>query len=257
MLDGAKHRGEPEAGPFANLFGREKRVEDLRLHVIGNPGPVIIDFEDHGFLIRVVPRPHDEDAAAVGRQHGLFGVDDQVEQDLLDLMAVGEYLRQAGGERVDDGDVGDALLVGAQGQRFADHEIHVDHRARRLALAGEGQQVPHDPRRALRFAEDRLEPAADRVLERGALRQAFGPAQNGRERVVQLVRDARDRLAERGHLLGLEQLVKDVAGLIVELLALADVADERFDADRRIPGRRIRARRDLDPHGAVVGAPEP
>ena len=37
-----------------------------------------------------------------------------------------------------------------------------------------------------------------------ALRQALGPGEDRRERVVQLVRDARDRLAERGHLLGLQ-----------------------------------------------------
>ena len=42
------------------------------------------------------------DAAAVGGQHRLLGVDDQVEQHLLHLVAVGEDLRQAGGERVDD-----------------------------------------------------------------------------------------------------------------------------------------------------------
>ena len=66
-----------------------------------------------------MPRAHDEDAAAVGRQHRLLGVDDQVQQHLLDLVAVGEDLRQAGGERVDHRDVGDALFVGAQRERFA------------------------------------------------------------------------------------------------------------------------------------------
>ena len=56
----------------------------------------------------------------------------------------------------------DALLVGAQRQRFAHDLIHVHHRARRLALARERQQVADDARGALRFAENRLEPAADR-----------------------------------------------------------------------------------------------
>ena len=50
------------------------------------------------------------------------------------------------------------------------------------------------------------------------------------------MRDARDRLAQRRHLLGLQQLVIDIARLVVQLLALADVADER-----------------LHPHAAVGG----
>ena len=42
--------------------------------------------------------------------------------------------------------------------------------------------------------------------------------------------DAGDRLPERRHLLGLQQLMMDVAGLVVELLALADVAHDGLDA---------------------------
>ena len=199
------------------------------------------------FLFGVVPRADDQDAAAVGRQHRLLGVDDQVQQHLLHLVAVGEHLRQAGGERVDDRDVRDALLVGAQRERLAHDLVHVHHRARRLPLAREGQQVADDARGALGFAEDRLEAAADRLVERRALRQALGPAEDRRERVVQLVRDAGDRLAERRHLLRLQELVIDVARLVVELLALADVADERLDAQRAVVARRIGARRQLDP----------
>ena len=64
-----------------------------------------------------MPGADDEGAAAVGAEHGLLGVDDEVEQDLLDLMGVGEHLGQTGGERFDRLDVRDALLVGAQGER--------------------------------------------------------------------------------------------------------------------------------------------
>ena len=82
--------------------------------------------------------------------------------------------------------------------------------------------------------EDGLEAAADRLVERLRCDEPLGPAEDRRERVVQLVRDAGDRLAERRHLLGLQQLVIDVARLVVELLALADVAHERFDAERAV-----------------------
>ena len=88
--------------------------------------------------------------------------------------------------------------------------------------------------------EDRFEAAAHRFVERRALRQPLGPAEDRRQRVVQLVGDAGDRLPERGHLLGLQQLVIDVARFVVQLLALADVAHQRFDAQRldRRPARR-------------------
>ena len=54
------------------------------------------------------------------------------------------------------------------------------------------------------------------------------------------MRDAGDRLAERGELLRLQQLMIEIARLILEALALADVAHQRFDAKRR---RRTRPRR--------------
>ena len=245
---------EAQSRSFAHFFDGEKGIEDLRLHLVGNPRAIVVDLEHDRFLIRVVPRPQHEDAAAVRLQHRLLRVDDQVEQDLLHLMSVGEDLRQAGGERVDHRHVADPLLVRAQGERFADHLIDVHHRPGRLALPRERQQVADDARGAFRFAEDRVEPAADRRFEGRPLREPLGPTQDRGQRVVELVRDAGDRLAERGHLLGLQELVIDVARFVVQFLALADVADQRFDADGAVFGRRVGARRDLDPDGAVVGA---
>ena len=169
-------------------------------------------------------------------------------------MAVGEDLRQTRRQRFDDCDVRHALLVRSQGQRLADHLIQVDHRARRLALAREGQQVADDARGAFGFGKDRFEAAAERRVEPGSIRQPLGPAEDGRERVVQFVRDAGNRLAERRHLFGLQQLVIEVAGFVIELLALADVPHQRFDAHHPVALRRVRPRRELDPDGVAVGA---
>ena len=179
-------------------------------------------------LVGVVPGADDERAAAVGGEHRLLGVDDEVEQDLLELVRVGEHLRQAGGKRGQHGDVRDALFVGAQRERLADDVIEIDHRARGVTLAREGEEVAHDAGRALRLAEDDVQAAPRRIVHL-ALRQPLGPREDRRERVVQLVGDAGDRLAERGHLLGLQQLVIEVARLVVELLPVADVAHQRFD----------------------------
>ena len=244
---------QPEAGALADILRGEERIEDLRLHVFRHARPIVGDLEHDRVAIEVVPGADDERAAAVRADHGLLGVDDQVEQHLLNLMRIGERLRQAGGERLDGRDVVDALLVRAQRQRFANHLIEVDHRARRVALAREGQQVADDLGGALRLAEDGLEAAA-RVVVGGPLRQTLGPGEDGRERVVELVRDAGDRLTERRELLGLEQLVVEVAGLIFETLTVADVAHERLDA--QAVAHRLRVRGDFDPHRGLVGAPQ-
>ena len=136
-----------------------------------------------------------------------------------------------------------ALFVRAQRERLADDLVQVDHRARGVALARERQQVADDLRGALRLAQDGLE-AALRLLVDRSLREPLGPGQDRRERVVQLVRDAGDRLAERGELFRLQQLVIQIARLILEPLALADVAHQRLDAGRR---RRRAARRAPSP----------
>ena len=113
--------------------------------------------------------------------------------------------------------------------------------------------------RAARSASPRIvsRPCAD-LVEPACLRDSRSAQHQDRgERVVQLVRDARNRLSERRHLLGLQELLVEVARLVVELLALADVAQERVDAqDVRGRGRAARCAGHLDPDGAAVGAPE-
>ena len=88
-----------------------------------------------------------------------------------------------------------------------------------------------------------------RLLVDLALREALGPGQDRRQRIVQLVGDAGDGLPERGELFGLQQLVIEIARLILEPLALADVAHQRFDAERRAVGV-LGVRGHLDPHRA-------
>ena len=76
-----------------------------------NARPVIGQFEEDDVALHLVPRARDERAAAVRRDHRLFRVDDQVEDHLLQLMRIGEHLRNAGGERVDDHHVREMLFM--------------------------------------------------------------------------------------------------------------------------------------------------
>ena len=91
--------GEAEAGPFADFLRREERVEDLRLRVAWNARSIVGDFENGGIAVAVVTGANDQRAASIRGEHRLFGVDQQVEQHLLDLMRVRKDLRNAGRER--------------------------------------------------------------------------------------------------------------------------------------------------------------
>ena len=133
----------------------------------GMPGPSSLHLEDDGVALGVVPRSQNQRAAAVRVEHRLLGVDDEVEQHLLNLMRIGEDRRQAGGERLENHDVGRALLVGAKRQRLAHDLVQIDRRARRVPLARERLQVADDARGALGGVVDGVEIAARLLVERG------------------------------------------------------------------------------------------
>ena len=221
-----------------------------RLHLLRDAGPVVVDLENHGVTIGVVPGADDERAAAVRAEHGLLRVDDQVQQHLLNLVRIRKHFRQSRGERLENVDVADALFVRAKRQRLANHLIQVHHRARGVTLAGEGQQIADDLGRALRLTQDRFEAALGLIVDR-SLREPLGPRQDRGERIVELVGDAGDRLPQRRQLLRLQQLMIQIARLILEPLALADVAHQRLDADA--VGRRFRVCRDFHPDRRTVG----
>ena len=188
LRDGVRDR-QPQTRTRADLLRREKRVENLALDIRGHARAVVAHLERHGVVPGVVPCADSERAAVVGGAHGLLGVDDQVQQHLLDLMGVGEDLRQGRGQRGHDLDIGGLLLVSAEREGFGDHLVDVDHRARRLPLPRERQQVADDPGRTVRFAENDVHASPGLVIQR-FLGQALRPAQDRGERVVQLMRDA-------------------------------------------------------------------
>ncbi len=153
----------------------------------------------------------------------------------------------------------DALLVGAEREGFAHHLVEVHHRARGLALPGKRQQVADDAGGAFGFAEDDLEPALGLVVEPGR-----SASRSAHDRIVAsglFSSCATPEMVwpERGHLLGLQQLVAAVARLIVALLALAHVANQRLDPQGRrvcrLHGIRVGIRRgggDFDPDRRAV-----
>ena len=254
LNDGVRDR-QSESGALADVLRREEGIEDLVLDVRRHARPVIADLQHDRVLFAVMPRPQHQRAAPIGRQHGLLSVDHKVQQHLLNLMRVGEDRWQPRRQCRDDIDVGQALLVGTQRQRLADDLVQIDHRARGLALSREREQISHDPGGTLRLTEDDVDASPGRLVE-VPLGQTLGPAEDGGERVVQFVRDTGDGLAESGHLFRLQQLLIEVAGLVVQPTALADVAHEDFDVGGPAAARRRRMSRHFHPNQIAVEPPQ-
>ena len=56
---------QPEPGTLADFLGREERIEDLRLQLLWDPRPIVVDLETTDLALHVVPGADDEHAAVV------------------------------------------------------------------------------------------------------------------------------------------------------------------------------------------------
>src|SRR6185369_14345761 len=82
--DGLADR-EAEAGSLPRRLGREERIEDLGLSPFLDPRAGIFDLHHDGFLQPFLPRSNGQRPAA---GHRVNGVDEQIDEDLLELVPV-------------------------------------------------------------------------------------------------------------------------------------------------------------------------
>ena len=102
VLANDAHNGiEAEAGPFANLFGGEKGVEDAGLNFGGNAGTIIFNFDDG--IVEFARRVDSEFAFAI---HGVDGIVNEVGPDLIEFATIATDARQVGSVFADNGDAG-------------------------------------------------------------------------------------------------------------------------------------------------------
>ena len=143
-----------------------------------------------------------------GRQaaHRLHGVGDEIEQHLLQLVAVAEDHDGRRVERLLELDAVQLQLVDDEQRGARGHVVQVHRRLLGHALPGEGEQVADDPTGPLRLIVDDAQMLPRKIGMQLALEQQLGQAGDGGERVVELVRHARDQLADRGHLVVLDEL---------------------------------------------------
>ena len=178
--------------------------------------------------------------AAVG--HGVARVDRKVEHCDLELGRVGHHRHHRLVER--------ELLVDPRSKHVAQQRPHaLDQRCdqRRAHLEpldpAEREQLSGQPRAALGGGE-RIFGIALELRVVGALGDDVEPADDDRQQIVEVVRDAAGELAQRLHLLALAELllrgleVGDVARFEQQIEDRAVLAADRLDRDVEVGGRR-------------------
>src|SRR2546422_3250333 len=86
-LDDANGQTQAEAGARARGLRREERIEDSAQVLGRNAGAVVLDLHEHVGSPR--HGSHGQRAVAARRLHGVNGVAEQVEEDLLKLVEIG------------------------------------------------------------------------------------------------------------------------------------------------------------------------
>ena len=204
LLGEAEHHRQPEPGALARLLRGEERLEDPCEHLGRHAGAGVRHGQHHvvagrhlGVPARVVLVQHlvgnlDRQPAAAG--HGVAGVQGEVQQRALDLRRVGHGGPQA--RRVHDADL-DVLAQRPlqQVRHVGQQRGEVDRHGRERLLARERQQLLGQRGAALGRPDRPIEPR-----QHGAVRLQHGVghfqiAQDDRQQVVEVVRDAAGQLA--------------------------------------------------------------
>jgi len=100
---------EAEAGAFPNRLGRKERIEKAAL-VFSRDARAII-FEQNPDRSGFDLGPDRQTSASIRREHGLFRIDDQVEEDLCSLMRIAHRQRQIRFRRKPQLDVADLHFI--------------------------------------------------------------------------------------------------------------------------------------------------
>ncbi len=140
LLHDSVHNRKTQAGANTRGFGGEKWIENTGDNFGRNPGAVVGNLDADA----VARQPPGAKAdlprlafLAAPLQDRLLGIDDQIENHLLELGGVREGLRQAGIEHEFNGDVFELQFVGPQSQSPVDDFIQIHGAALRLGFPGE------------------------------------------------------------------------------------------------------------------------
>src|SRR6266850_2033296 len=201
--DSKGHR-QAESRSLAGRLRCEERLKDASLNGPGDAGSVVFDRELDE-IVALGDRLHVDPPAAAGL-HGLFGVEDEIHQDLLDLVGAAMNERQVLRNRGFERDLVEAQLVMEDRPGILDHLVERDGFGLQVLLSREFQQIVNDRAAPLRFFLEDREGSEERIVGGERTRCELDHALDSGERVLHLVGDPRAELAEGRHFLRLDQL---------------------------------------------------
>ena len=139
-------------------------------------------------------------------------------------------------------------IVGPKLQRLLQDGIHPHRFALRRHLPRKAQKILNDHPRALRFLQDHAQFFLGLVGNRRILEQQIGETHNRGQRIVHLVRDAGNELAQRRHFFRVHQFGLQVGGIgdvrhhHDNAVDVALFVPHGAQADRKMPGRAVAAK---------------
>ena len=254
LLDGAVDGGKAEAAALARRLGGEERLEEPRARLVVHADAGVADRQHHvgpglhahvlaGRLVQIDIGGLDHQLAAA--RHGVARIGRQVDDHLLHLRRVGFDAPDAGQSSAGSARYCCPSRRRSIGSIVGDDVVEVEHARLRGRAAAERQQVPRQRGGALAGIDDLVHEAAHRDSPSGISERSSSayPGDDG-QHVVEVAGDAAGQPSDRVHFLR-------VGRLLLELQALADIAEDQDGALRPRPSRRAPARRCARPATSV------
>ena len=124
LLDDSVGNGEAQARSATDFLGREERVEDPRQHFSRNAVPAVADCRDHPSALAVRPYADENACRPIAGARGMFGVDEDVEESLVQQQRITADWRQIARVFSDDLDRLLSQRSPAARQRSRDDPFH-------------------------------------------------------------------------------------------------------------------------------------
>ena len=253
LLHDAVHGCEPESGAVTDGLRREERIEDapLRLGIHSHSGVPDDDGREPIRRRRGARRGRSRGGGEDGRlerertavRHRIARIDDEIQNDLLQLSAVGEHHAGRGVAAIHEGDLGSNQP--AQHRFGAAHDV-VDldrHRLQHLTPA-EGEELAGERGPPVRGTPDLADVAREVGVVVRLREDQLAVADDDGEQIVEVVRHPAGEPPDGLHALRLPQF-------LFQAYARGDVARHGERGAAPLIGERNRDRFDFDEAGAI------
>ena len=202
LHDAETHR-QPDTGAHPCGLGREIRLEHPRAQMCRNARPVVCDPDAEHLGKRIETAAHAYSTRCGLVLQRLLGVDDQVEQHLMELVGIGEYERHSLGELELDIDAARANGVGGDVERCRHDVVDRHGTTFGLLLPRHGKEGSHDARTTLGGGANLQRCGLGRRI--ALFFEQYGARHDHGKRIVELVGDAGQERTERSELFSLIQ----------------------------------------------------